>query len=147
MQCGLNASGLCDEEEGLLPPGSNESAYARARNAVLALWRRDVSRRLSEERALHAAAPGSRAYTLAAWRFLDGEPGQAALPSRLAQHVGVAFRSPFHSPHRRRSRNTAPGYLWAPRKPPLHVFLVSTPLTCARLLGCRYGLHQLWGGP
>jgi hypothetical protein len=101
-QCGLNGAGLCDEEEGLLPPGSKESAYARVRNAVLAHWRGDVSQHLSQEAAVAAAAPADRAYALAAWHFLDGEWAPAdrsvafqGLPS--ARRPGSAA-APMHPP-------------------------------------------------
>ena len=36
MQVGLNAVGLADQEEGLLPEGADEAAYARASHRALA---------------------------------------------------------------------------------------------------------------
>ncbi len=39
LQVGLNATGLADEEEGLLPEGADEAAYARASKVQLAARR------------------------------------------------------------------------------------------------------------
>lgn len=73
LQCGLNAGGLSDDETGLLPPGADEERYAEVRNAVLAQWRRDVSKKLPLSEALAAVAQKDRPYALAAWHFLHGQ--------------------------------------------------------------------------
>jgi hypothetical protein len=67
---GLEPEEPTEEERAALPRGADEARYARARNAVLALWRADVSRPLPERAALAAAPPRFRAYALAGWRFL-----------------------------------------------------------------------------
>ncbi|GAB4819993.1 hypothetical protein N2152v2_007039 [Parachlorella kessleri] len=67
---GLNAVGLADQEEGLLPEGADEASYARVRNLILSRWRSDVSRFMSEKQALAGLPKKDRPYGLAAWRFL-----------------------------------------------------------------------------
>ena len=71
-QVGLNANGLAEEEEGLLPEGACEATYAAARNRVLARWRGNVARYLTQKAALANLPKEERPYALAAWRFLNG---------------------------------------------------------------------------
>ena len=70
-EVGLNGGGLAEEEAGLLPPGASETDYVRVRNALLCLWRADVSRVLTQGAALAAVEPADRPYALAAHRFLS----------------------------------------------------------------------------
>ncbi|KAL4451265.1 hypothetical protein ABPG77_009337 [Micractinium sp. CCAP 211/92] len=73
-EVGLNGGDLMPDEAGLLPPGADAAAYVRVRNRVLCMWRRDVSRRLSEEDAIAevaTASPADAPYALAAHRFLS----------------------------------------------------------------------------
>ncbi|KAI3430663.1 hypothetical protein D9Q98_005255 [Chlorella vulgaris] len=70
-EVGLNGAGLAEGEAGLLPPGSSEAAYVKARNQVLCRWRQDVSQRLSEADALACVSRQHRPYALAAFRFLS----------------------------------------------------------------------------
>ncbi|KAK9868387.1 hypothetical protein WJX84_004093 [Apatococcus fuscideae] len=48
---GFNALALTEEEENLLPSAADESCYTQMRNLVLARWRKDVTRHLSEAEA------------------------------------------------------------------------------------------------
>lgn len=69
-EVGLNPYSLSEEEQGLLPAGASQAAYARVRNRVLCQWRRDVSRYLDEDEALAEGPAQEQGYALAAWRFL-----------------------------------------------------------------------------
>ena len=75
LQCGININSFIEEEEssGLLPPEANRNTYGIVRNAVLSLWRRDVSKRLELEEVLSQFRPAERPYALAAWTYLDSE--------------------------------------------------------------------------
>lgn len=74
--CGLNFEGLSEDEKsaGLLPSDANPQEYAKVRNRVLAMWRKDVSKKLLVKDALDAVKPRDRSYALAAWQFLNGTP-------------------------------------------------------------------------
>jgi len=73
--CGLNSEGLSEDEKhaGLLPVDANPQEYAKVRNRVLAMWRKDVSKKLSIKDVLDTAKPRDKSYALAAWQFLNGE--------------------------------------------------------------------------
>jgi monoamine oxidase len=71
LQLGLNVSGLDDDEYGLLPKGADVEAYARVRNAVLGLWRRNVCKMLTLEDAMLQFQDRDKPYALAAWHFLN----------------------------------------------------------------------------
>ncbi|KAL0034074.1 hypothetical protein WJX79_007286 [Trebouxia sp. C0005] len=62
---------ILDEEEDLLPPGAHEQVYVQVRNIVVAKWREDVSRYLTEKEAVAAVGYAHRPYAIAAWRFLS----------------------------------------------------------------------------
>ncbi|EIE24819.1 hypothetical protein COCSUDRAFT_36098 [Coccomyxa subellipsoidea C-169] len=62
---------LTEEEEDLLPSGSQESIYVEVRNHVLTRWREDVSRYLSVEQAEAGVKPDLRKYARVAWTFLN----------------------------------------------------------------------------
>ena len=70
---GFPPSALADDEvsSGALPPGASVAAYARARNRVLGLWRRDVRRALPLASALEGTTQRGAPLVAAAWRFLD----------------------------------------------------------------------------
>ncbi|GMH38451.1 hypothetical protein BSKO_06335 [Bryopsis sp. KO-2023] len=67
---GLNGVALSEDEQWLLPSGTDESAYIKVRNHVLAKWRADVSQWLTEEEAAVKIMPKFRHLVTAAWRFL-----------------------------------------------------------------------------
>jgi hypothetical protein len=73
--CGLNSEGLSEDEKsaGVLPPEANPQEYAKVRNRVLAMWRKDVSKKLLIKNVLNTVKPRDRSYALAAWQFLNGE--------------------------------------------------------------------------
>ena len=82
---GFPPTSITDDEAAAraVPPGEDPSAYARVRNRVLSLWRREVAKRLTLARAVAAPPPGAppgsapalaprgAALAAAAWRFLD----------------------------------------------------------------------------
>ena len=69
--CDLVADGLCPEEEGLLPSGSDSALYAHVRNVVLNMYRGDVGQYLEQLSAISVFETAEeRAYALAAWTFL-----------------------------------------------------------------------------
>jgi len=70
---GFPPSALADDEvaSGALPQGASVAAYARARNRVLGLWRRDVRVALPLASALEGTTQRGAPLVAAAWRFLD----------------------------------------------------------------------------
>ncbi|KAK9918934.1 hypothetical protein WJX75_008165 [Coccomyxa subellipsoidea] len=68
---GFNALSLTEEEEDLLPSGSQENIYVEVRNHILTRWRESVSRYLSVEQAEAGVKPDLRKYARVAWIFLN----------------------------------------------------------------------------
>lgn len=79
--CGLTPEGLCEDEINarLLPPEANPQEYAKVRNFVLGMWRKDVSKKLTIKDVLAVMKAKDRAYALAAWQFLNGEKKKKAI--------------------------------------------------------------------
>ncbi|KAL6769683.1 hypothetical protein ACKKBG_A31975 [Auxenochlorella protothecoides x Auxenochlorella symbiontica] len=67
---GLNATGLSEEEQGILPPGMIRTLYVRLRNRILNRWRKNVGRYCDQESVVASVAEPERAAALLAWKFL-----------------------------------------------------------------------------
>ncbi|BDA49228.1 Lysine-specific histone demethylase 1 homolog 1 [Coccomyxa sp. Obi] len=68
---GFNALSLTEEEEDLLPSGSQENVYVEVRNHILTRWRENVSRYLTLDQAESGVKPELRKYARVAWTFLN----------------------------------------------------------------------------
>lgn len=68
---GFTPHSMTSEEEDLLPVGADEGVYTSVRNHVIAKWREDVSRWLSEKEAALGIRARHQVYVKVAWRFLN----------------------------------------------------------------------------
>ncbi|KAK9844949.1 hypothetical protein WJX74_008996 [Apatococcus lobatus] len=90
---GFNALALTEEEENLLPSTADESCYTQMRNLVLARWRRDVTRHLSEQDAGSGIPPSLLPYLSVAWRFLNA-----------SGYINFGITPELARPHSRKSK-------------------------------------------